>query len=154
MPRAFLKKGLLLNNIGIFMNLKKTALSLLSLLAIATTGFSDDLTLDNQTMHPAKDQKSKIAIQWATSGKDVDDGNHAMLHGLALNQASIQVLGQSGTVNLTIPDKAEYLRVLVWSTGEGDPDLLTNWVDIVPNKTYTLKPDHLVPSVLMAGTGC
>lgn len=48
----------------------------------------------------------------------------------------------------------EYFRVLVWSDGKSEPDLLTNGVDVVPNKTYTVRDDLLVPAVLMAGTGC
>jgi hypothetical protein len=134
--------------------MKKIMLFCLSILAVATTGFADNLVLENQTSYPAKNQKTKIAVQWATSAKEVEEGNHAALNGLKLNPNSLQTLNQSGKINLNIPSKAEYFRVLVWSKGEGNPDLLTNWVEVVPNKTYTLKADHLVPSVLMAGTGC
>ncbi len=110
--------------------------------------------LENQTPYPLKNQKSKIAVQWANSGKEVDEGNHAMMHGLKLNPETLQVITHSGKVYLNIPKKAEYFRVLAWSKGEGDPDLLTNWVDVQPNKTYTLEADHLVPAILMLGTGC
>ena len=134
--------------------MKKIALFFLSLLVVATTAFADNLVLENQTSYPVKNQKSKMAIQWATSAKEVDAANNAVINGTKLNPKTLQVLTQTGKVNLNIPSKAEYFRVLVWSKGEGEPDLLTNWVDIVPNKTYTLKADHLVPSVLMSGTGC
>ena len=134
--------------------MKKFALFFLSLLVIAATGFAEDLVLDNQTSYPMKDQKSKIAIQWASSNKEVEEGNHALLYGTQLNPASLQVLTQSGKVTVSIPAKAEYFRVLTWSNGEGEPDSHTNWVDVVPNKTYTLTAEHLVPSVLMSGTGC
>lgn len=135
------------------MKLKKTIPFFLSLL-ITTVGFTENIVLENQTSYPVKNEKSKIAIQWATSVKEVQEGNNAFLYGSDLNQASVQVLTQSGTVSLVIPEKAEYFRVLVWSKEEKDPDLLTNWIDIVPNKTYTLKADYLVPAVLMSGSGC
>ena len=129
----------------------KIKLFFLSLL-VTVTGFAENLVLKNQTSYP--NQKSKMAVQWATSAKEVDEGNNALIQGSKLNPDSLQVLTQPGKVNLSIPKKAEYFRILVWSKGEGDPDFHTNWVDIVPNKTYTLKADHLVPSVLMLGTGC
>ena len=126
----------------------------LSVLVVATTGFAENLILENQTSYPTKNQNSKIAVQWATSAKEVNEANNAMLQGLQLNSNTLQVLTQSGKINLSIPEKAEYFRLLTWSKGEGDPDFLTNWVDVVPNKTYTLKEEHLVPSVLMSGVGC
>lgn len=127
---------------------------LLSLFAMATTGFAEDIMLENKTSHPNKDQNSKIAIQWAATAKEVDEGNKAMIYGQKLNIDTMQILSQSGKVNLNIPKNAEYFRVLLWSNGEGDPDFLTNWVDVVPKKTYTLDAGHLIPSVLMSGTGC
>lgn len=133
--------------------MKKIILLAFSLL-VTTMGFAENLILENQTSYPIKDQKSQIAVQWANSAKEVDDDNKAVIDGVKLNPDTLQILTQTGSIKLTIPEKAEHFRVLVWSTGEGEPDLLTNWVDIVPNKTYTLKTDHLVPSVLMLGTGC
>lgn len=133
--------------------MKKIVLFFLSLLVV-TVGFTENITLDNQTSYPMKDQSSKIAIQWANSGKDVDESNSALIRGDKLNQDSIQILTQAGKVDLTIPQKAEYFRVLVWSKGDGKPNLVTNWVDVVPSKTYTLQTDHLVPAILMLGTGC
>ena len=134
--------------------MKKIILFFLSLLTVSTTGFSENLVLENQTSYPLKNEKSKVAIQWANSAKEVEEGNQALIYGESLNSNSIQALTQKGKIDLKVPEKAEYFRILVWSNGEGDPDLLTNWVDIVPNKTYTVKTDHLVPSVLMSGTGC
>ena len=136
------------------MKIKICLFLVLSLLALTTEAFCEDLVLENQTVYPAKDQKAKIAIQWASSAKEVDEANHAAAHGLELRLDSIKFLTQSGKVHIVIPDNAQYFRVLVWSTGTGNPDLLTNWVDVVPNKTFTLKADHLVPASLMAGTGC
>jgi len=135
--------------------MKKFRLLFFSLLfVVTTTGFAENFILENQTAYPLKNQKSKIAVQWATSAKEVDEGNNALLNGAKLNPKTVQVLRQSGKVTLNIPKKAEYFRVLAWSKGEGDPDFLTNWVEIVPNKIYTLKTEHLVPTVLMSGTGC
>ena len=131
--------------------MKKIILFFLSLFAI-TTGFAESLQLVNQTPYPLKN--SKIAVQWATSAKEVEECNNALMYGLKLNPGTLKVLTKSGKINLSIPKEAECFRVLVWSKGEGEPDLHTNWVDIVPDKTYTLKTDHLVPSVLMSGTGC
>ncbi len=134
--------------------MKRTMLFFFSLLLVAATGFAENLVLDNQTSYPTKDQKTKMMIQWAFSAKDVDDGNHAIAHGSALNPKSLQAIKQPGKVKLVIPKKAEYFRILVWSTEQKEPDLHTNWVEIIPNKTYLLKPDQLVPSVLMSGMGC
>lgn len=133
--------------------MKKIALFFLSLLAVATTGFADNLVLDNQTSYPAANEKSKIAVQWASTAKEVDESNKALLQGEVLHADKTQAL-KKGKVSLTIPQKAEYFRVLVWSKDEKAPDLHTNWVDVVPNKVYTLKKDQLVPIALMFGTGC
>lgn len=127
---------------------------MLYFLFLATTGFADSFVLENQTSYPNQKQKSKIAIQWASSVKEVNDANTALMNGLKLNAKTLQMLKQIGTLNLNIPKKAEYFRVVAWSTGDGEPDFVTNWVDVVPDKTYTLETDHLVPSVLMQGTGC
>ena len=132
--------------------MKKLMLFVLSLLA--TTGFTENLILENQTSYPLKGQKSRIAVQWATSAKEVQENNLALMNGFKMNPDTLLVISRAGKVMLNIPKKAEYFRVLAWSKGEGEPDLHTNWVDVVPNKTYTLEADHLVPSVLMLGTGC
>ena len=136
------------------MKTTKILLIVLSLVAIAATGFADNMILENQTDYPLKNQPSKMAIQWASSAREVDEGNKAVIYGLQLKPESLLVLTQSGKIEVSIPEKADSFRVLVWSKGEGEPDLLTNWVDVVPNKTYTLKQDHLVPAVLISGTGC
>jgi hypothetical protein len=126
----------------------------LSLLLLANTGFAEDIILDNQTSYPNEDQKTKIAIQWADSAREVDDNNKALMYGFKLNPSGIQNIAQSGKVNLNIPEKAKHFRILAWSKeGEG-PDFITNWVDVEPNKIYNLKQDHLSPTVLMIGSGC
>lgn len=133
--------------------MKKMALFLLAALCAATTGFTDNFILENQTSYPQK-QKSKMAIQWASSAKEVEEANTASIQGVKLNPKTLQVLHKTGNVQMAIPKNAEYFRVVVWSKGAQEPDLLTNWINIEPNKTYTLKEEHLVPSVLMLGSGC
>lgn len=121
-------------------------------LILARAGFAENLTLDNETGYPTK--KAKISVQWVTTAQEVSDGNHAATHGLDLNQGTIQSIIQAGKVSLSIPKNATYFRVLLWSKGNGTPDYLTNWVEAIPNKTYTLTTEHLVPTVLMIGMGC
>ena len=134
--------------------MKKIPLLIVLLLLVGSWGFADNLVLLNQTAYPNKTQQSKIAIQWAQSAKEVSEHNQASIQGLEVKPGSTQVLPQGGRLHLTIPTNAEYFRVIVWSKGGKDPDYLTNWVDVVPNKTYELKEDHLTPSVLMTGMGC
>lgn len=126
--------------------MKKFMLIFLSLFLVATTGFAETFTLDNQTKY------SPIHIQWASSAKEVDEDNQALMQGLKLNRDTMQVVPKSGKVTLTIPAKAAYFRILVWK-GEA-PDLHTNWIEVEPNKTYTLRNDQLVPIALMSGMGC
>lgn len=128
-------------------------MKMLCFLLCACVAFAEDITLNNQSVYPAKNQ-SKMAVQWASSGREVDAENHALVSGKAPNSNSLQAIGLQGKVQLAIPKAAEYFRVLVWSTAKNAPDLITNWVEIVPNKSYTLTTDHLFPSVLMYGTGC
>ena len=131
--------------------MKKIAMFLLSI--IATTGFAEKIILENLTSYP-KNANSKMAVQWASTAKEVDESNKALMLVLEMNPGTLQAITQIGKIKLSIPKNAEYFRVLAWSKADGDPDLHTNWVDIVPNKTYTLEADHLVPSVLMPGSGC
>lgn len=133
--------------------MNKTMLFFFSLLVVTIAGFSDNLVIDNQTPYPMH-KTSKMAIQWASSAKEVDESNKALMYGSSINSKTLKTISQSGKVSVNIPKKAEHFRVLTWSKGEGDPDFVTNWVDVVPNKTYVLTTDHLVPTVLMSGTGC
>lgn len=132
--------------------MKKMALFIFFFLS--TAGFAEHFVLENQTPHPMQGQTSKIAIQWASTAKEVDENNKASMHGIQLNPKTLQTLTQSGKVQVHIPNKAEYFRIVVWSKGEGQPDYVTNWVDIVPNKIYKLEEGHLFPSVLLFGMGC
>lgn len=120
------------------------------LLFLAACAVSDHLVLDNQTPYPSED--SKLAVQWAASAKEVDEGNDSLLHGEGLKNT--RKIRHSGNIHLAIPQNAKYFRVLLWTKGSKEPDFHTNWVEIVPEKVYTLKPDQLVPTVLLSGTGC
>lgn len=133
--------------------LQKSLLLIVSFLLTAG-GFADNLVLENLTSYPQKKQNMKIAVQWANSAKEVEEGNQALVAGSKLNPSTMQPLTKSGKIELTIPQKAAYFRVLAWSKESEEPDFHTNWVEIIPNKTYTLKADFLIPSVLMSGMGC
>lgn len=133
--------------------LQKYLFSIFAIL-FASSGFSDSLVVENLTSYPDKNQNSKIAIQWATSAVELEEGNQALISGSKLDPNTIQVLRQSGKIKVTIPKRAAYFRIIAWSKGDGEPDFHTNWVEIIPNKTYILETDHLVPSVLMQGMGC
>jgi hypothetical protein len=134
--------------------MKKSASLCLLCLWIAQIGFAESLFLQNETSYPVGHPKSRMAVQWANSARDVEEGNRSLMQGMSLHSDSLQVLKKPGKIELKIPEKAQYFRVLLWSDGKGEPDFHTNWVDITPNKSYTLKPDHLVPSLLMLGMGC
>ncbi|MBS0623966.1 MAG: hypothetical protein JSS62_05020 [Verrucomicrobia bacterium] len=136
--------------------MKKIKTILLTFLAMASPVFATTITLDNETSYPSQHPNSKIAIQWASSAQEVNEDNQALMCGCNadVDPQTLHTLNQSRKIAVELPNSAEYFRVLVWSKGEGGPDLLTNWVDVVPNKTYALEEDHLVPTVLMPGTGC
>ncbi len=128
--------------------MKKIALFLL----FTTTLIAETITFNNQTSYPTS--QSKMAIQWANTAREVDEQNKALLYEKKLNSDTLQTITQTGKTKLTPPNRAQQFRVLVWSKGTGDPDYTTNWIDITPNKTYTLENDYLIPVVLMPGTGC
>lgn len=134
----------------------KTIMFFLSCLMMALQVFAEQVVLDNQTSHPNEKNRSKIVVQWATSANEVEEGNQAMIYGWELNSGTMQNVERSGKILLNVPSRVKYFRLLVWSNGASiaSPNLLTNWVNIVPNKTYTLQEDFLIPSILMAGTGC
>lgn len=125
-----------------------------TLLCVAQAGFANSMVLDNATNYPLQAKNSKIAIQWAANVQDMQAENKAIIYGLDLNTQSLHLLNQSGKVNLDIPKNAQYFRILVWSKGKKEPDLLTNWVSIEHNKSYTINQEQLVPAVLVSGIGC
>ncbi|HHF7344875.1 TPA: hypothetical protein ACPSKB_001287 [Legionella feeleii] len=133
--------------------MKKIMTCFLSLI-VTSVGFAATIVFDNKTTFPLKDQKSRIAVQWATTAKEMQKENKALIYGLKLNSDSLQIVSQTGKSELDLPKNASHFRILVWSKGVGEPDLLTNWVSVVPNKTYTLEKDQLVPAALMSGVGC
>ena len=120
----------------------------------ATAAFAETLVLENRTSHPNTDENSRMAVQWASSASEVQTHNQASIQAMKLNPATLQDLNRQGKLKLSIPQHAEYFRVVVWIKGEGHPEFMTNWVEIVPNKTYQLKGDHLITAVLVVGMGC
>ena len=133
--------------------MKKTVLFFL-LTLVVPTGFTESLMLNNQALNPTNNHKSTIAVQWATSAKEIEESNNRLQNEIKLSQDTLRVITQTGKNKLDIPQKAEYFRVLVWSKSTGTPEFITNWIDIELNKTYTLNKEHLVPFILMRGTGC
>lgn len=124
------------------------------MLILSATGFADNLVINNQTTYPSKNPQTQMAVQWASSASEVDQANKAMMCGKPLDMSKVQTINKTGKVTLSIPKDAEHLRLLVWTQRTKEPDLVTNWVDITPNKTYPVKTDQLVPVVLMPGSGC
>lgn len=134
--------------------MKKTLLCFVSLWMASAAGFAETFVLENLTSHPMKASESKMAIQWAHSAQEVHQENQTVMQGKSLNSNSFFLLSQTGKIKVDIPAKVQYFRVVAWTQGKDIPDLVTNWIEIEPNKTYKLEADHLVPSVLMAGSGC
>jgi hypothetical protein len=126
----------------------------LGLLFITQTGFAQRIVLDNATIYPIQDKNTKIAIQWAANAEEMQIQNRAIIYALALNTKSLQILNQTGKVNIDIPKNVQYFRILVWLISKDKPDLLTNWVNIIENKNYTLHQDQLAPAALISGIGC
>lgn len=124
------------------------------LLWIASTTWGDSFVLNNQALHAIHSKKSSFLIQWATSSKEVEENNMRLKQGKKLNPDSLQIMTQIRKISVEIPTTAKYFRILVWSKGVEEPDFLTNWVDIVPRKNYTLNKEHLIPFVLLSGMGC
>ncbi|AWN74450.1 hypothetical protein LEAN103870_10090 [Legionella anisa] len=120
----------------------------------ASTSFATQIVLDNKTDYPAKNNRGKIAVQWVTSAEAINESNKTIINGSKLDLSSLMILSQKGKIKLTLPNHANYFRVVVWSTGKKGPDLLTNWVDIVPDKTYIVNQDQLASAILMTGAGC
>lgn len=125
---------------------------IIAALLFATTAFAKQLVVDNQTTYPEKNQK--IAIQWANSAREVDESNKSLIDGSKFNPKSLQAINKRGKIDLTIPKDAAYFRIIVWRESENSPAFLTNWIDIDPDTTYTLKPEYLIPAPLMSGMGC
>jgi hypothetical protein len=121
---------------------------------LMAAGYGNNFVLDNQTSYPVAAQKSKIAIEWASSAKEVAQSNEALISGMPPKHNALQTLSQAGKITINIPKGAEYFRIVVWSKNGEGPDYLTNWVDVVADKTYTLKSEYLIPTVLMVGMGC
>lgn len=132
----------------------KKILVWLYLCFMASTALADSIVLDNETNYPEKGKPGKIAVQWAATVEITQKANKTIIHGSTLDLSALMMLPQKGQIRLTPPNHSKYFRILVWSTDKHGPDFLTNWVNIVPNTTYTVKQDQLIPVVLMSGSGC
>ena len=115
-------------------------------LLFASALFSDSFTLENKTSF------KKIAIQWASSARVAQESNESLMQEDPLPKDLYYLHRSSSKVD--IPSTASYFRLLVWEGKEKEPHLLTNWVEIVPDKTYSIKEEHLTPILLMNGMGC
>lgn len=123
-------------------------------LLVFSTGFAENIMINNKTPYPSKNQSSKIAIQWATTGREIQKANKDLIYGLTLDPGSLQPITKSGKLELNMPKNAKHFRVLVWSKDHESPDFLTNWINIIHNASYTLETDQLISAVLMSGAGC
>ncbi len=132
----------------------KKILFSICLIFMSSVVLADNIMIDNKTNYPEKEKPGKIAVQWAVSAKAAQRANRNILNGSTLNSSSLMMLTQKGKIQLTSPQKARYFRVVVWSSDKPEPDLLTNWVGIVPNKNYVVNQNQLVPTVLISGAGC
>lgn len=109
--------------------------------------FADQFTLQNQTPF------SQIALQWASSARVAQESNDSLMQGEPLTKKELYYPKEKN-VKISIPKNAAYFRVLIWESTQTLPDFLTNWVELVPDKTYLLKEEHLTPVLLMNGMGC
>ncbi|KTC92258.1 hypothetical protein [Legionella cincinnatiensis] len=132
----------------------KKILVYLCLNLMASGVFGSNIVLENKTDYPEKGKLGKIAVQWAVSAKAIQKANKSILNGSTFNSSSLVMLSQKGKIQLITPNDARYFRLVAWSNDNNEPEFLTNWVDIVPNKTYVVNQNQLVPRVLMAGAGC
>jgi len=116
-------------------------------LLLTATLIADSFKLNNETSFP------KISVEWASSAREAQEKNEALMQGEATNP--LKLYSPNGAKSkIAIPKDAAYFRILVWK-GQGTlPELLTNWVEIIPDKTYLLKDEHLTPVLLMNGMGC
>ncbi|KGP62846.1 hypothetical protein EP47_14290 [Legionella norrlandica] len=124
------------------------------LYSMTSAALADHIVLNNETSYPEKGKLGTIAVQWAFTAEDTQKANKNIIGGSRLDLSSLVILPQKGQIQLISPNHAQYFRVMVWSSEKPEPDMLTNWVEIVPNKTYTVNQDFLIPAVLMSGAGC
>lgn len=120
----------------------------LGLYLMTSSVLADGIVINNNTNYPVNGKPGKIALQWVNSAEGTQKANWQM------DLSAVTMLSKKGQIKITPPHHAHYFRVLVWSTGKQKADLLTNWVTLVPNKTYTLNQEHLIPAILISGAGC
>jgi hypothetical protein len=117
-------------------------------LFFTTTLFAEHFTLQNATSF------RDIAIQWASSARMVQENNDSIMQRDSIPKKSLFYPRQN-KATISIPKNAAYFRVLIWEGLKKNlPDFLTNWVEIVPDKTYLLQKEHLTHFLLIQGMGC
>lgn len=124
----------------------------LSLVTSVALGHS--IVVNNETNYPIEGKLGKIAVEWAASNIEIQNANKAIMQGKSLAPSSLKQLTQIGKNRLSLPDTARYFRIVAWSSNQREPDLLTNWVEVMPNKIYTIKQDELSEAALIFGSGC
>lgn len=113
----------------------------------SATLFADHIILKNETSF------SKIAVQWASSARMAQESNDTLMQRNPIPPASLSHLHQNKET-VSIPKNTAYFRVLIWNSAQKYPEFLTNWVELVPGKSYLLKEEHLTPLLLLNGMGC
>lgn len=132
----------------------KKILVYFSLYFMVSVVLANNIVLKNDTNYPEKGKPGTIGVQWATSTEDTQKANKGITNDSIIDLSLMKVLSQKGHTQLSPPEHSQYFRVVVWSTGKDKPDFVTNWVNIIANKTYIVKQDQLIPAVLMSGAGC
>lgn len=118
------------------------------------TIFAHTITIDNQTHYPRKTSSERLMVQWAFTAESLHQENNTTPSTLSIDSKMLQSLNQKGVLELTTPDRAQYFRILLWSPLKKQPDLLTHWVTLIPNKKYTVMNAHLMPLIMLSGLGC
>lgn len=116
--------------------------------------FADTITIDNLSNYPSTTSTDKMMVQWATTAEATQKINETIINDQILDANAMTALTQKGKSQLTLPTDARYFRIMVWIGKAQGPDFLTNWVAIIPGKTYELQQNQLVPKIMMTGSGC
>lgn len=132
----------------------KKILVYFGLIFMTQIAFSNTIIIENKTNYPEKNKDEAIAVQWAVSANATENANRGILNAEGVNSNFFMLLTQKGKNQLALPNEARYFRIIVWFNNKQEPVLLTNWVDVVPEKTYVVNQNQLVHRVLMSGAGC
>ena len=78
--------------------MKKSILFLLCI-AIVSTSFAEHVVLNYVTLNTHPRQKIKVAIQWATTAKEIDENDNIIRQGFELNLKTLKILTKLGKIN-------------------------------------------------------